>query len=306
MRAGRRTDARRSGRPSFFHGRRGACFFLQRRLCFCLQILGLIIIGDTGAPFVFTFLFRDFHMVFLLLLPKLLRSVPSVQKRNIVTSMSTTRKTLILFGDFLFYYYLCPQKKRMKYRIEKETKPSLPTFGKYKAVAVHQQTISSSQIITEASQDHPYSKGEITGVLIRLSEVINRHLRNGDRVRLADWGMMKLEIESDKVDSPNDLRPRDHIRGVRKYNHELLNGLFYHPHTKIDHVVANMQVSRQTVSKYLDRIMALGLLQKEKMGKENYYINTRLMSLFIEFGKYEVTEPAETIGSVHVNEFVKC
>ena len=90
-----------------------------------------------------------------------------------------------------------------------------------------------------------------------------------------------------------------------KYNHELLNGLFYHPYTKIDHVVANMQVSRQTASKYLERIVALGLLKKEKMGKENYYINTQLMNLFIEFGKYEVTQPAEIIESVHVNEFVK-
>ena len=83
-----------------------------------------------------------------------------------------------------------------------------------------------------------------------------------------------------------------------KYNHELLNGLFYHPYTKIDHVVANMQVSRQTASKYLDRIVALGLLKKEKMGKENY-------NLFIEFGQYKATEPAEVIESVHVNEIVK-
>ena len=90
-----------------------------------------------------------------------------------------------------------------------------------------------------------------------------------------------------------------------KYNHELLNGLFYHPYTKIDHVVANMQVSRQTASKYLDRIVALGLLKKEKMGKENYYINTRLMNLFIDFGQYKATEPAEVIESVHVNEIVK-
>ena len=90
-----------------------------------------------------------------------------------------------------------------------------------------------------------------------------------------------------------------------KYNHELLNGLFYHPYTKIDHVVANMQVSRQTASKYLDRIVALGLLKKEKMGKENYYINTRLMNLFIEFGQYKATEPAEVIESVRVNEIVK-
>ena len=90
-----------------------------------------------------------------------------------------------------------------------------------------------------------------------------------------------------------------------KYNHELLNGLFYHPYTKIDHVVANMQVSRQTASKYLDRIVALGLLKKEKMGKENYYINTRLMNLFVEFGQYKATKPAEVIESVHVNEIVK-
>lgn len=90
-----------------------------------------------------------------------------------------------------------------------------------------------------------------------------------------------------------------------KYNHELLNGLFYHPYTKIDHVVANMQISRQTASKYLDRIVSLGLLQKEKMGKENYYINTRLMNLFIEFGKHEPIEPSEIIESVHVKESLK-
>ncbi|SHK49485.1 hypothetical protein [Xylanibacter ruminicola] len=29
----------------------------------------------------------------------------------------------------------------MKYRIKQETKPTLPTYGKYKAVAVHYQTV---------------------------------------------------------------------------------------------------------------------------------------------------------------------
>lgn len=90
-----------------------------------------------------------------------------------------------------------------------------------------------------------------------------------------------------------------------KYNHELLNGLFYHPYTKIDHVVHNMQVSRQTAAKYLDRIVALGLLRKEKMGKENYYINTKLMNLFIEFGKYEPTDNPINIESIHVEKSPK-
>ena len=87
-----------------------------------------------------------------------------------------------------------------------------------------------------------------------------------------------------------------------KYNHELLNSLFYHPYTKIGHIETNMQVSRQTASRYLDKIVDLGLLKKEKMWKENYYINTRLMNLFIDFGKYEVQDNDNSIESVHVKE----
>ncbi|WP_455537201.1 Fic family protein [Prevotella koreensis] len=87
-----------------------------------------------------------------------------------------------------------------------------------------------------------------------------------------------------------------------KYNHELLNGLFYHPYTKIEHLVANMQVSRQTASKYLDKIVTLGLLQKERMGKENYYINVHLTKMFVEFGKYEDNDKTESIESRHVKE----
>ena len=45
--------------------------------------------------------------------------------------------------------------------------------------------------------------------------MINRHLREGDKVRLKDFGLMKLEIESDKVDNPRSFRASKHIRGVR-------------------------------------------------------------------------------------------
>ena len=51
--------------------------------------------------------------------------------------------------------------------------------------------------------------------MMGLSSVINRHLRNGDKVRLDSWGLMKLEIESDKVDRREDFRAKKHIRGVR-------------------------------------------------------------------------------------------
>ena len=68
------------------------------------------------------------------------------------------------------------------------------------------------------------------------------------------------------------------------YKHELLNGLFNHPYTKIEYVQRDMMVSRQTASKYLDRIVELGLLSKTRIGKENYYINSALVDLFLNHG----------------------
>ena len=103
----------------------------------------------------------------------------------------------------------------MRYKIKKEAKPTLPTFGKYKAVAVHYQTIESKQIIKETAQRTSFSEGNIIGVLMSVAEVVNDHLRDGDKVRLQDWGLMKLEIESEKVDDAKAFRARKHIRGVR-------------------------------------------------------------------------------------------
>lgn len=103
----------------------------------------------------------------------------------------------------------------MRYKIKKETKPTLPTYGKYKAVAVHNQTIESKRIVKETSQRTSFSEATINGVLISVAEVVNDHLRMGDRVRLPEWGMMKLEIESDKVENLKDFRAKKHIRGVR-------------------------------------------------------------------------------------------
>ena len=103
----------------------------------------------------------------------------------------------------------------MKYKLKKETKPTLTTFGKYKAVASHHETIESDQIIKEVAERDGISEGAVVTVLMGLSHVISNHLREGDRVRLRDWGLMKLEIESDKVDTPEAFRPDKHIKGVR-------------------------------------------------------------------------------------------
>ena len=103
----------------------------------------------------------------------------------------------------------------MKYRIKKETNPTRPTCGKYKAVAVHYHTVDSKQLIKETAQRMGTHTSNVLGVLSSVAAVVNSHLREGDRVRLPDWGMMKLEIESEKVDNLKDFRAKKHIRAVR-------------------------------------------------------------------------------------------
>ena len=51
--------------------------------------------------------------------------------------------------------------------------------------------------------------------MMGIASDVRHHLRKGDRVRLKDFGLMKLEIESDKVDNLRDFRAKKHIRGVR-------------------------------------------------------------------------------------------
>ncbi|MBQ7419620.1 MAG: hypothetical protein IJV17_02640 [Prevotella sp.] len=103
----------------------------------------------------------------------------------------------------------------MKYKLVKETKPKLPTFGKYKAKTIHHRTVSSDEIIREVALRDGIDEGAVTTIMMGLSHVINYHLRQGDKVKLYTWGTMKLEIESEKVDDPKDFKAKKHIRGVR-------------------------------------------------------------------------------------------
>ena len=103
----------------------------------------------------------------------------------------------------------------MKYKIKKETKPTLPTFGKYKAVAVHDKTVTSKQIYKETAKRTTLHEININAVMVSVIDVINQHLRDGDRVYLKGWGTLKLEIESEKVEDPKAFRAKKHIRAVR-------------------------------------------------------------------------------------------
>jgi len=64
------------------------------------------------------------------------------------------------------------------------------------------------------------------------------------------------------------------------YSQDLINVVFGHPYTKIDFVVREMKVNRLTATKYLNELVTIGLMKKEKKGRESYYININLFKLF--------------------------
>lgn len=66
------------------------------------------------------------------------------------------------------------------------------------------------------------------------------------------------------------------------YSQDLLNNLFRHPYTKIEFVVNDLKVSRLTATKYLGQLVEKGILEKQKIGRSNYYINTPLYDLFAQ------------------------
>ncbi|MDO4226587.1 Fic family protein [Neisseria sp.] len=73
---------------------------------------------------------------------------------------------------------------------------------------------------------------------------------------------------------------REHLPKV--YSHELLNNLFKYPYTKIEFVIEDCQIHRNTAVKRLEELVNLGVLEKTKIGKENFYINVELFHLLMQ------------------------
>lgn len=68
----------------------------------------------------------------------------------------------------------------------------------------------------------------------------------------------------------------------RIYSQDLLNNIFRHPYTKIEFVIKELNVSRITATRYLDELTAIGILHKEKIWKDNYYINKSLFDFLAD------------------------
>jgi Fic family protein len=86
-----------------------------------------------------------------------------------------------------------------------------------------------------------------------------------------------------------------HKQKIRKelpkvYSQDLINSLFRHPYTKIEFVKNDLGIGRKTAARYLDQLCSINILDKKKLGKENYYFNGDLIKLLVNVSSLKKTD----------------
>ena len=76
-----------------------------------------------------------------------------------------------------------------------------------------------------------------------------------------------------------DYKHRIRSQHSKFYSQDLINNLFTHPYTKIEFIERDLHVSRLTAAKYLDALTTSGFLEKQKIGRTNYYSNPSLIRI---------------------------
>lgn len=110
-----------------------------------------------------------------------------------------------------------------------------------------------------------------------------------------DWESWILYLlEGVKQTSIGTIKDIKHIREemlrakhqIRKkfsfYSQDLINHIFRHPYTKINHLKDDLNLSRPTATKYLNELSDAHFLKKVKQGRDHYFINSNLLKILAE------------------------
>ncbi|MCY1441979.1 Adenosine monophosphate-protein transferase SoFic [compost metagenome] len=143
-------------------------------------------------------------------------------------------------------------------------------------------------------------QGLLGSPVLYLSRYINQHKTDYYRLLQAvrntqeweEWLMFMLDAVEQTAQQTTRLTHsikglmQGHKEKLRRelpkvYSQDLVNNMFRHPYTKIEFVQNELQVSRQTASRYLDELVGIRLLSKHRIGKENFYLNDALFDLLL-------------------------
>ena len=98
---------------------------------------------------------------------------------------------------------------------------------------------------------------------------------------VAQTSQSTIHVITDIGKSMQQYKQTIRLQAPKIYSQDLLNNLFRYPYTKIEYLMQDLQISRNTSIRYLQQLQELGLIDKKKVGRDNYYVNRALFSLLI-------------------------
>ena len=103
------------------------------------------------------------------------------------------------------------------YVLRKNNNQQSPSFGKYFAFPVIEETIDLDGLAEHmSSHNTPFSKGAVKGMLTDMVGCIKELLLEGKNVKIADLAIFSLGIKnSGGTDNPDDFSVTKNIRGVK-------------------------------------------------------------------------------------------
>ena len=94
----------------------------------------------------------------------------------------------------------------------------------------------------------------------------------------ARWTKTKVAAIRELADHTAD-RVRDLAPGI--YSRELVDTIFEQPYCRIDNLVEKRIAKRQTASVYLKKLVEIGVLVEQQVGREKLFIHPKLMQLLM-------------------------
>ena len=84
-----------------------------------------------------------------------------------------------------------------------------------------------------------------------------------------------------------DHRKKSSKKKSKIYSQELLNSLFSHPYTTRQYLEEKLKRSYLTVASYLKELEEIGILERRRLGRKDYYVNTKLVQMLANLPRLE-------------------
>lgn len=102
------------------------------------------------------------------------------------------------------------------YEIKQRKNPLKPTDpAKFYAQIARSSTITTKQLAEEVAAASTVSRADIQAVFTASAEVIQRHLKNSNGVRMDGIGIISPQLDSEGVNSEAEFNVKQHIKAVK-------------------------------------------------------------------------------------------